>query len=335
DAQCSPRACFVSSLDQPMPQLFAQNHNQICDIHANAYPSWTDERIFQKARLINAAISAKIHTIEWTPAMLAEKVLTAGMFTNWYGSALLQVPALVGNPPPPVSLPRYAFLKFVSIYRMHPLLPEYIPVQPIGARNPQTKIPLAKTTFGYSGNVRNQLYNDFRRILSLPPKKSISEISSHPAVVAALNIIYQGNVEDVDLLIGSLAEDDRPDGFAFSETTFRLFILVASRRLFGDRFLAQEFKLEIYTPEGLSIIENANMSSILSSHFPELSESLRFVANPFLVWDNVTIQQNWINLVKSIRDDLGLGEMQFPHHVDGNRELRKRSGGSRDGYKRK
>jgi hypothetical protein len=46
-----------------------------------------DEHIFQVSRLINAAVMAKIHTIEWTPAILDNQVLRKGMYTNWYGLA--------------------------------------------------------------------------------------------------------------------------------------------------------------------------------------------------------------------------------------------------------
>ena len=51
--------------------LFAREHNAICDRLAAEYPNWTDEQLFQKARLINAALLAKIHTVEWTPAIIA------------------------------------------------------------------------------------------------------------------------------------------------------------------------------------------------------------------------------------------------------------------------
>src|SRR6185503_18303823 len=45
------------------------------------------------------------------------------------------------------------------------------------------------------------------------------------------------NVEDLDAVVGFLAESTRPHGFAISETQLSVFILEASRRLFSDRFL--------------------------------------------------------------------------------------------------
>src|SRR5205823_13719111 len=65
--------------------LFAREHNAICDELIAKY-GWTDdERLFQTARLINAALMAKIHTVEWTPAILGMPVLKIGMDANWWG----------------------------------------------------------------------------------------------------------------------------------------------------------------------------------------------------------------------------------------------------------
>ena len=44
------------------------------------------------------------------------------------------------------------------------------------------------------------------------------------------------SVEDVDFLVGCLAESPRPEGYLISETAFYVFIMNASRRLLCDRF---------------------------------------------------------------------------------------------------
>jgi hypothetical protein len=54
-----------------MQTLFALEHNAVCDRLAAAYPNWNDEQLFQRGRLITAALLAKIHTVEWTPAVVA------------------------------------------------------------------------------------------------------------------------------------------------------------------------------------------------------------------------------------------------------------------------
>src|SRR5262245_5568896 len=44
--------------------LFALEHNAICDMLKRNNPLWDDERLFRQARLVNAALLAKIHTVE-------------------------------------------------------------------------------------------------------------------------------------------------------------------------------------------------------------------------------------------------------------------------------
>ena len=65
--------------------LFALEHNAICDKLRQSYPKMTGDQIFDKARLVNCALMAKIHTIEWTPAILAHPTLKIAMNANWWG----------------------------------------------------------------------------------------------------------------------------------------------------------------------------------------------------------------------------------------------------------
>lgn len=50
-----------------------------------AHPDMSEDDLYDRARMINAAVMAKIHTIEWTPALLPNPVLNLGMHSNWYG----------------------------------------------------------------------------------------------------------------------------------------------------------------------------------------------------------------------------------------------------------
>lgn len=58
------------------------------------------------------------------------------------------------------------------------------------------------------------------------------------------------NIEDVDNIVGWMAEYTRPHGFAISETQFHIFIINASRRLFSDRFFTSSFRPEFYSQLG-------------------------------------------------------------------------------------
>ena len=112
------------------------------------------------------------------------------------------------------------------------------------------------------------------------------------------------NIEDVDALVGWLAEFVRPHGFAISETQFQVFILNASRRLFSDRFLTSSFRPEFYThfgvkwvnengPEGKLMEKNKSnghevevspLKRVLLRTSPELKAELDPVINIFDPW---------------------------------------------------
>jgi hypothetical protein len=64
------------------------------------------------------------------------------------------------------------------------------------------------------------------------------------------------NIEDVDMVVGWLAEYTRPHGFAISETQFHVFIINASRRLFSDRFFTSSFRPEMYSHLGYDWVLN-------------------------------------------------------------------------------
>jgi len=95
----------------------------------------------------------------------------------------------------------------------------------------------------------------------------------------------------VDLQVGLLAEPF-PKGFGFSDTAFRVFILMASRRLNSDRFFTSDFRPEVYTPAGIQWIAENDFRSVLLRHFPQLGPALAGVANPFAPWNRMPARRN-------------------------------------------
>ncbi len=77
--------------------LFTLEHNAICDRLRQQYPEWSDDSLFEHARLINAALLAKIHTVEWTTAILGHPALQIGMRSNWWGLAGEHIQNLFGR----------------------------------------------------------------------------------------------------------------------------------------------------------------------------------------------------------------------------------------------
>jgi hypothetical protein len=493
--------------------LFTQEHNAICERLRVEYPQWDDEELFNTARLINCALMAKIHTVEWTPAILAHPAIKIALDANWWGLATETVHRLLGRiskleavsgiPGSQVNHQEVPFTlteEFVAVYRLHPLIPEgvqlrkvttgeglkeFVPMENLaffqaqrifgcalfsedeiknlaslaqkldkksdhlfsdflsGQLKKETKtalsaylsskqdpqfgkdamalrsalvkdlnslvaspsvlagVPLngvqlrAETqalkqevaaatgnTGGGPGNANNDLarlnrmlledayptelkkddiyvpgigiadviysfgisnpgaitlhnypdflrdivipvasddpdkldaprridlaatdifrdrergvprYNKFRELLHRGRISSFDELTGNNAKLAQeIRDVYgttngQDNVDHLDLMVGMLAEPV-PEGFGFSDTAFRIFILMASRRLKSDRFLTTDFTPEVYTQVGLDWISANGFSSILLRHYPELTPALRNLGNPFAPWNHV------------------------------------------------
>jgi hypothetical protein len=118
-------------------------------------------------------------------------------------------------------------------------------------------------------------------------KSPINDCLGHPNG----NLI--DNIEDVDTVVGWLAEFRRPHGFAISETQFVVFILNASRRLFSDRFFTSSFRPEFYSTLGVEWvmhngpgqeIPDSPMKRVLLRTMPELADELQSVMNVFDPW---------------------------------------------------
>jgi Animal haem peroxidase len=117
--------------------LFLREHNAICDRLAAEYPRMDDQRLYDTARLITAAVIAKIHTIDWTPAIIAHPTTVFAMRANWFGllgerferrfGRITGNDVLQGTPGSPTDhhgVPYALTEEFVAVYRMHPLIPD-------------------------------------------------------------------------------------------------------------------------------------------------------------------------------------------------------------------
>jgi hypothetical protein len=330
--------------------LFVKEHNAICDRLKQEYPEWSDDDLFDHARLINAALLAKIHTVEWTPAILPHPATKIAMNTNWWGllgqdfkkmlgrigdSEMLS--GIIGSSKDHHTAPYYLTEEFVSVYRMHPLIPdelefyshqdgrfvvkkEFREVFSKQTRGFMEEVkmsdlfysfgiahPGAVTLHNYPHFLRQLVldngeifdlaavdilrdrergvprYNRFREIVGRGRVKSFEEITSNPQWAKELREVYNNDIDSVDLMVGLFAED-LPEGFGFSDTAFRVFILMASRRLKSDRFFTKDYRAEIYTQLGLDWIENNSFLTVLRRHHPELAPALVGVENGFAPW---------------------------------------------------
>ncbi len=144
--------------------LFAREHNAVCDHLQRHYPDWDDDRLFNVARLVNAAVMAKIHSVEWTPAILPNRGLDMGLNSNWYGMltyrfrkaedrktvaefnvANPELGGLVGNHVNKHGQPYGLTEEFVEVYRLHSLLPEELDLRRAEDDSPIERVPFPAT----------------------------------------------------------------------------------------------------------------------------------------------------------------------------------------------
>jgi hypothetical protein len=230
--------------------------------------------------------------------------------------------------------------EFVSVYRMHSLIPDNVAFFSIQDGKHKTTIPTADITFkdaikplksctvsfadafysfciNYPGAITNNNYANlmrnlptpdgqtrdlatidilrdrergvprycqFRRLLRMSVPKTFEELTGGDKDLAKrLAEVYNGDIETVDALVGSHSEP-MIKGFGFSETAFRIFILMASRRLKSDRFIAGQWNEEMYTKEGFAWVQNTGMKDVLARHFPELAAVIPAKTNVFAPW---------------------------------------------------
>jgi Animal haem peroxidase len=341
-----------------MHNLFAKEHNAVCAMLEKKHPSWPAERRYQTARLVNSALMAKIHTLEWTPAVIAHPTTSLAIRATWWGllgerlhrklGRLSRGELLSGIPGSATEhdgVPYSLTEDFVAVYRMHPLLPDEVTFARAGdgaeigtwelkdltmrrgelnrprvfrhavddldafyslgnahagaitlrnypdflrnlKRFDDSKLDLAAVDILRSRECAIAPYNRFRRMFRLRPVQSWAELAGgNPMLAAEMRDVYRGNFEAVDLMVGLFGER-RPAGFAFSETAFRVFLLMAARRLRSDRFFTTDFRPEIYSPAGLEWVSTTTFSDMLLRHYPRLRRALRGVENPFKPWES-------------------------------------------------
>jgi hypothetical protein len=314
------------------------------------YPEWSDEDLFQHARLINAALLAKIHTVEWTTAILGHPTLQIGMRANWWGIASQRVHDLIGrisssevisgipgSKTDHFGVPYTITEEFVAVYRMHPLIPDELTFrssttdevlqtrrfQDVAGKNvagicEQVSMPDLFYSFGmmhpgaltlhnYPTSLQHferpdglvidlaahdvlrirelgvPRYTRFRELLHLRPVRTFEELTDNPVWREEVRRVYHNDIDSVDLLVGLYAERP-PKGFGFSDTAFRIFVLMASRRLNSDRFFTTDYTPEVYSQAGMDWINRNTLSTVLLRHYPGLAPALRHATNPFAPW---------------------------------------------------
>ncbi|XP_013586678.1 PREDICTED: alpha-dioxygenase 1-like isoform X2 [Brassica oleracea var. oleracea] len=139
-------------------------------------------------------------------------------------------------------------------------------------------------------------YNEFRRSMFTIPIKKWEDLTDDKEAIEALEDVYGGNVEELDLLVGLMAEK-KIKGFAISETAFNVFLLMATRRLEADRFFTSDFNEMTYTKKGLEWVNTTeSLKDVFDRHYPEMTDRWMNSESAFSVWDSPPVAKNPIPL---------------------------------------
>jgi hypothetical protein len=332
--------------------LFTKEHNAICDMLKRENPGWDDQRLFDTGWLINSALMAKIHTVEWTPGIVNTPALWFAMNVNWsgiFGQTLKDrfgrlgdseiFSGIMGSPQAHHDARFQLTEEFISVYRMHPLLRDdwnlyraqsgelvvrdkpFVELQGAHTRSFMDDYEISDLIYSMGVEHPGQIclhnypralqrfkridgelmdlatldvlrdrergvprYNDFREELRMP---SFEEMTNNRRWAEEMRRVYNNDIDKVDLQVGMYAEP-LPPGFGFSDTAFRIFILMASRRLKSDRFFTTDFRPEVYTESGIRWVTHTKMKDVLLRHYPELEPALDGLPNAFLPWNRVS-----------------------------------------------
>ncbi|KAK1316147.1 Alpha-dioxygenase 1 [Acorus calamus] len=266
--------------------LFIREHNVVCDAIKSENPFLNDEELYRHARLVIAAVIAKIHTIDWTVELLKTDTLYVGMYANWV--PMIDLIGLKGEK----TLTDIGFTGYLvsmghqasgalEIWNYPKWLSDIISQNPDGSERPD-HVDMPALEIYRDRERKVPRYNHFRRSMLMIPISKWEDLTDDAEVIKTLREVYGDNIEKLDLLVGLMAEK-KIKGFAISETAFFIFVLMASRRLEADRFFTSDFNEETYTKKGLEWVNTTeSLRDVITRHYPEITEK----------WMNSTIYRD-------------------------------------------
>jgi hypothetical protein len=291
--------------------LFVREHNRLADQFAAAHPDWTDEQLYQAARQVVGAEIESITYNEFLPALLGPNALpaysgydptvNAGITTEFSTAGFrLGHPQLNGDIEfldnngqeirPALNL-QNAFFNPQPVEQsgIDPIL-KYLASDTSQEVSTQAVDAIRNILFGPPGSGGQDLisldiqrgrdhglpdYNTTRQAYGLPAVTSFAQITSDTHLQAQLQTLY-GNVNNIDLFIGGLAED-HVTGSSVGPTFEAILVNQFERTRAGDRFWFEN----TFSGSELNNLEHVTLADILelNTHLTNLQDNV-FQAQP-------------------------------------------------------
>jgi len=275
-----------------MQTLFVREHNRLADKLAAAHPTWNDEQIYQQARrLVIGELQAITYT-EFLPALLGKALpaytgykpnVNPGIANEFSTAAFRLGHSLLGDDveffdnqgqethDPTALRDDFFNPQLVSQTGIDPIL-KYLASDRAQELDTHVVDEVRNFLFGAPGQGGLDLaslniqrgrdhgladYNTTRVAYELPAVTSFAQISSNPETQAALKQAY-GNVNNIDLWVGGLAEDHVRGG-SVGPLFSRILTDQFTRLRDGDRFWYQRD----LTGADLQFVQGSKLSDII------------------------------------------------------------------------
>lgn len=271
--------------------LFLREHNRLCDLLAQNYPTWDDERLFQTSRNIVIVLLMRIVIEEYinhiTPYHF--KFSTDPLaFTNekWYR-------------------PNWMPFEFALVYRWHSALPENLiydgqekrmwetmwnndlitnkglgalfeesssqPASIIGLFNtPDFLIPVEVASIKMGREAKLRSYNDYREMCGFPRVTDFNQITGDETAQEKLKNLY-GHVDNIEFYVGLFAEDRAWENSTVPPMIARIVAIDAFSQALTNPLLAEGiFNEKTFSPVGWEVINTTStLTQILHRNIPQ------------------------------------------------------------------
>lgn len=324
-----------------MQILFVREHNRLADILKEKNPLWSDETLYQEAKLRTSAVIQAITYEEWLPALgiylpdypgykigvdpSLVKVFTVAAFRVGQTMINSTVKRMLENCEPhpngDISLSD-AFFNPINVLQdggIEPLL------KGMAAQDMQEMdgkmvddvrnyidsdaqegegIDFAAINIQRGREMGLPHFNDVRRTFGLPPYATFEEICYDPLVTDRLIELY-GSVDNIDPWVGMLCEEHTNDKSLFGQTITTILKSQFAALRDGDRFYYENDRM-------LSEDEKDKIKSTRLSDVIKRNSSLRFMQ------DNVFFTEEECEHTNFELEPIMLDAHAYPNPVDDN-----------------
>lgn len=296
-----------------MQTLFVREHNRLAGLIAAADPSLSDEEVYQQARAIVGAEVQAITYNQWIPALLGPNALpdytgykprvNPGI-ANEFSTALFRLGhsmlgddvEFIGNNGEELAEPIPLHDAFtnpakVAATDIGPIL-KYLTADPSSevdnslvdeVRNLLFEVPGGQIGFDLSAlNIQRGRdhgladYNSVRKAYGLSRVSTLAGVNPDVRIQQRLHALY-GNVDNIDLWIGGLAEKHVP-GTSTGPLLRRVLVDQFTRVRDGDRFWYQNQDIQVpdgALPSGATALGSVTLADVIAANTPNARDHLQ------------------------------------------------------------